>query len=110
MTKDEVLKLALEALEKIAMAGMSPSPEMSDGHINAWRARQAWRFIGIAARALDPIKEALAQQEQKWVYGTPLLDAMNKEYVALDRNFCQRCGKRRGGNVNYIHTCTPPNK
>ena len=25
-----------------------------------------------------------------------------------DRNFCPRCGKRRGGDVNYIHTCTPP--
>ena len=27
---------------------------------------------------------------------------------ALERNFCPRCGKRRGGDVNYIHTCTPP--
>ena len=25
-----------------------------------------------------------------------------------DNNFCARCGKRRGGDVNYIHTCTPP--
>jgi hypothetical protein len=25
-----------------------------------------------------------------------------------DNNFCPRCGKRRGGDVNYIHTCTPP--
>ena len=24
------------------------------------------------------------------------------------RNFCPRCGKRRGGDVNYIHTCVPP--
>jgi len=35
------------------------------------------------------IKEALAQPAQ-------------------ERYFCQRCGKRRGGDVNYIHTCTPP--
>jgi nitroreductase len=70
MTKEqEALKLALEALEEIALAGMSPSPEMSDIGIDAWHARQAWRFIGIAARALDPIKEALAQpvQERPWV-------------------------------------------
>jgi hypothetical protein len=60
MTKDEALKLALEALEEIALAGMSPSPEMSDIGVDAWHARQARRFIGIAARALDPIKEALA--------------------------------------------------
>lgn len=26
---------------------------------------------------------------------------------AKDRNFCLRCGKRRGGDVNYFHTCTP---
>ena len=25
-----------------------------------------------------------------------------------ERNFCPRCGKRRGGDANYIHTCTPP--
>ena len=25
-----------------------------------------------------------------------------------DNNFCARCGNRRGGDVNYIHTCTPP--
>ena len=25
-----------------------------------------------------------------------------------DNNFCPRCGKRRGGDVNYFHTCTPP--
>ena len=25
-------------------------------------------------------------------------------------NFCPRCGKRRGGDVNYIHTCTPPHQ
>jgi nitroreductase len=66
MTKEqEALKLALEALEKIALAGMSPSPEMCDNGRDAWHARQAWSFIGIAARALDPIKEALAQPEQE---------------------------------------------
>ena len=27
---------------------------------------------------------------------------------AMTSNFCPRCGKRRGGDVNYIHTCTPP--
>ncbi|CAB4146783.1 hypothetical protein UFOVP499_32 [uncultured Caudovirales phage] len=63
MTK-EALKLALEALEEIALAGMSVAPEMIDSK-EAFHARQAWRFIGIAARALDPIKEALAQPEQE---------------------------------------------
>jgi|APGre2960657373_1045057.scaffolds.fasta_scaffold26780_3 hypothetical protein len=30
------------------------------------------------------------------------------EQPVQERYFCQRCGKRRGGDVNYIHTCTPP--
>ena len=46
--------------------------------------RFSWRRFD----ALVAIKQALAQPEE--------------------RNFCQRCGKRRGGDVNYIHTCTPP--
>jgi hypothetical protein len=45
---------ALEAaLNEIASAGMSPSPEMSDDGKTAWHASQAWRFIGIAARAIE---------------------------------------------------------
>ena len=34
---------------------------------------------------------------------------LSLSYLA-DRNFCERCGKRRGGDVNYIHTCTPPHQ
>jgi hypothetical protein len=49
-----------------------------------------WAGTGVdkVNAAITAIKEALAQPE--------------------DRNFCPRCGKRRGGDVNYIHTCTPP--
>lgn len=43
-----------EALETIAYAGMSPSYEMSVEGILGWHANQAWKFIGIAARALTP--------------------------------------------------------
>ena len=64
MTKDEALFLAFEALEEIALAGMSGSGQESDAGMTAWHARQAWKFIGISARALEPIKETLAQQEQ----------------------------------------------
>jgi hypothetical protein len=76
MTKDEALKLALEALESSRVFVMSremiKQPEGADWYDNR----------------ITAIKEALAQPE--------------------DRNFCPRCGKRRGGDVNYIHTCTPP--
>ena len=67
MTNEErkVIELALEALEEIALAGMSGTGQESDEAMTAWHARQAWKFIGIAARALGPIKEALAQPEQE---------------------------------------------
>ena len=56
----EAMKLALEALEEIALAGMSGSGQESEEGMTAWHAHQAWKFIGIAARALDPIRIALA--------------------------------------------------
>lgn len=56
---EEVDKMR-EALEEIALAGMSPSPEMSENGVEAWHARQAWRFIGIAARAISPARAALS--------------------------------------------------
>jgi hypothetical protein len=48
----------LEALEEIALAGMSGTGQESEEAMTAWHARQAWKFIGIAARALEPIKQA----------------------------------------------------
>ena len=57
-TKDTALKQALEALEEIALAGMSGTGQESKEAMTAWHARQAWKFIGIAARALEPIKQA----------------------------------------------------
>jgi hypothetical protein len=54
---------------------------------NTWAEPKTEQYK-IEKEAITAIKEALAQQEP--------------------RNFCSRCGKRRGGDVNYIHTCTPP--
>lgn len=56
----EVMQQALEALEEIALAGMSGSGQESEEGMRDWHARQAWKFIGIAARAKDPLREALA--------------------------------------------------
>jgi len=74
MTKDEALKLALEALEHAAYCVQNNYCPDKMGH--------DWDDT------ITAIRETLAQPE--------------------DRNFCPRCGKRRGGDVNYIHTCTPP--
>ena len=89
MTKDEALKLALEALEEIALAGMSGSGQESDEGMKAWHARRAWEFIGIAARQLTAIKKALAQPAQepvawmmKWAQHSPSFTTDKSDYVS----------------------------
>lgn len=57
----EVVRLR-EALEEIALAGMSPSPEMSQDGVEAWHAQRAWEFISIAARAISPAALATPNQ------------------------------------------------
>lgn len=62
MTKTiDALVEALEALETIALAGMSGSGQESEEGMRAWHARRAWEFIGIAARAKEKAAAALAQ-------------------------------------------------
>jgi nitroreductase len=54
-----------EALEEIALAGMSGSGQESEEALQAWHARQAWKFIAIAARALEAHKAALTAPAAK---------------------------------------------
>ena len=57
MTKQqEALSLAVEALDRIAFAGMAAPPEMSKEARTEWHAKQAFVFIGIAAWALESMK------------------------------------------------------
>lgn len=60
-TTEGALRIALEALEEIALAGMSGTGMESEDAMTAWHARQAWNFIGIAARAKDAARAALAK-------------------------------------------------
>ena len=100
MTKDEALKLALEALEDIFGKNK------------------------VDVGAITAIKEALAQPEQEpdyWLgYGlqahtekpfddaTPLYTTPTPALAQpQERNFCPRCGKRTA-DLTTIHTCTPP--
>ena len=80
MTKDEALKLALEALEEYA------------DHEGKTRA---------ADKAITAIQAALAQPEQE-----PVAWEQFHEHL-VERNFCPRCGKRTA-DLTTIHTCTPP--
>lgn len=74
----EALKLALEALEEIALAGMSGSGQESEEGMKAWHAQKAWEFIGIASRQLTAIKEALAQPAPSSVTYKEVAHTMNK--------------------------------
>ena len=56
----EALEAAHEALESIALAGMSGTGMESEEGMRDWHARRAWEFIGIAARSLDGPRAALA--------------------------------------------------
>lgn len=58
----QAAQAALEALEEIALAGMSGTGQESEEGLRDWHARQAWKFIGIAARELEPLRRALAQR------------------------------------------------
>ena len=84
----EAMKLALEALEEIALAGMSVAPEMIDSK-QAFHARQAWRFIGIAARALEPVKKALAEQPAQ--QDSTCSNALRIQHKPYPRT-CKKCG------------------
>jgi len=81
-TQTEALKLALEALEEIALAGMSGTGQESEEGMIYWHSRQAWKFIGIAARALEPIKASLAQQSNEQVEPVAVVDANDDGYFA----------------------------
>jgi len=96
MTKDEALKLALEALEQLD--GIDTETECVTIDVGD---------------VMNTIKQALAQPAQatsgwslRYVYfdenGIPLMHREPEE-----RNFCPRCGKRTA-DPTTIHTCTPP--
>lgn len=60
---DALLTIARDALEEIALAGMSGSGQESEEGMRDWHARRAWEFIGIAARAKTAIDAALSSLE-----------------------------------------------
>jgi Zn finger protein HypA/HybF involved in hydrogenase expression len=118
MTKDEALKLALEALEDLRDQTETPPDGNCSCHI-APPCADCVDYSGIryaikqATKAITAIKEALAQPEQEPVRlqcvkcGTVYADGVPPQVAQPEeRYFCQRCGKRV--NLTMIHTCTPP--
>jgi hypothetical protein len=107
MTKDEALKLALEALKGV----LDDARNVRDASISGGL------YEVVQCRdAITAIKEALAQPEQEPMH--PALQKMYEDYFdkcframplpePMAQNFCSRCGKRTP-DLTTIHTCTPP--
>jgi hypothetical protein len=83
MTKDEALRLALEALENSddLVRENAYSAEQLYGNYPArqGKVRGLKVLVEDHEKAITAIKAALKLPEEKYVYGTPLLDAMIKE-------------------------------
>jgi hypothetical protein len=80
-----------------------------------------WESSGIGEKFIDPkyadvthwrIHSKVLEDDDTQVYGDALTIAYQSGYydgkkaalAGLERNFCERCGKR----TKDIHTCTPP--
>ena len=85
MNKDEALKTALAALEEIAFAGMSGSGQESEDAMTEWHARQAWKFISIAARSLETIKQALEQPDLELQRHNDYMAGFNEGYERAEK-------------------------
>jgi len=73
MTKDEALRLALEALKEYTSVVTSVNDP------NTWiKVADSGK---PAREAITAIKAALEVPEEKYIYGTPLLDAMTQDYA-----------------------------
>jgi hypothetical protein len=129
MTKDEALKLALEALVE-----MTPSGQTGSAIWNKQMSAITAASDALAQPEQEPVDfasllreaEEIMQSKPTWkrfIDGTPLANdiavwmAVFAQDVARrtsppqrqpeERNFCPRCGKRTA-DLTLVHTCTPP--
>jgi hypothetical protein len=114
MTKDETLKLALEALEKCTTWHLTR--EQFDKNITAIKVIK----LALAAPVREPVAWIDAEKRTfEWngpvLWNTPTVAVLDKIPLyttppaaqRTERNFCERCGKRLSKGF-HIHTCTPP--
>jgi hypothetical protein len=69
------------------------------------------RIIAMGAEREDALKAELTRLKASIALDKMAENArelgLDYEPAVQERNFCERCGKRLGGN-GHIHTCTPP--
>ena len=128
MTKDEALRMALNGITKVptfthglmvkladveaAIKEALEQPEQDNTYGYASRLATAiWQkhYIKESPKfALLDTTEGVLTQIDNMTCGLVREKPAQPEQEPVASNFCPRCGKRRGGDVNYIHTCTPP--
>lgn len=84
MSTTEALQIARDALDEIALAGMSGSGQESQEGMRDWHARRAWDFIAIAARANQAVAAALAATS------APAVDALQQMEERKDAAYLER--------------------
>ena len=80
-----------ETLEFIASTNFEGADDRAIAIIAQFLVYRAKDALATDYRAVKTYHEGkpvyVSQPEQKWVYGTPLLDAMSKDYVAPQRTW-----------------------
>jgi len=109
MTQEEALKLALEALEALAIEGDVACVVKPDGAIYLRAAITAIREA--LAQPVQEVAAFIAAEDKKvasrYGYVPKLHPSEWQDAQPEERNFCPRCGKRTA-DLTTIHTCTPP--
>ena len=107
MTKDEALRLALEALEdetseKYCPAITAIKEALAESEPNYKKALEVW------LDKTEWVQETVKPHE----LGMHRADVLKQriEEALAQPNFCPICGKRLGTNDWDIHTCTPPQR
>ncbi len=113
---DGMSKQAQSSVDKAVNAMAQPAPPPPECKTEAEQTAYAfgwWKALE-SMRAEPDWKDLYEKQKRRaemWIakYEKDIGPLEKAAPVAQEpRNFCPRCGKRRGGDVNYIHTCTPP--
>ena len=119
MTKDEALKMAIEALEMHvpyyikdkgcdALIACKEALEQ-EAHLVSYAPDKSTCTLNIDGEEVYFNQEQPAQEPAYQVgeivnpYGSNI-----KIKQPTQRNFCERCGKRASKDQYHIHTCTPP--
>jgi hypothetical protein len=86
-----------EHVKPLAQPEQEPWPEEPFGHMAG----------GVQPPQAEVLAQAVPDETLTIVYQSGYYDGKKAALAGLERNFCERCGKRTA-DLTVIHTCTPP--